>query len=587
MKMKKTIVFSILLCWNFIAFSQVYSSYKNLDQEKIYVHQNSNLLFVGEYLYYKIYCLNATNNKPSNNSRIAYIELIGKNNLTVFKQKVQLENGLGQGDFFLQTAIPTGNYKLIVYTQWMRNNNTLQYYESELNIINPYLSNQGAAVAIAGATNTSNEKSSDNNRNLDKYNNARKFQRLTLSSDKEVYSKREKVSLKLLNTKDKMGFGSFSVSVRKIDEINEIQRYSARDFMDDYSNQRISKKNIKDEFLPEIKGELISGRLINKESQLPVSNVNITLSIPGELFLFKIVRTDNNGFFHVFLHKEFDGDTALIQIDDEDSDSFDLTIYKPDPIDLKDIAFNSFKIAPSIKNTIVERSIQNQIENSYYSVKPDSIYSLYNKPPFYSNERSTVYNLAEYSKFPTLREVFIEIVDLVYKKRIDNKINFYIKHREDYSNIGGLPLVIMDGILVLDYEALLDYEAKKVLRVVVSKDKVYYGATTYNGVIAIETINNNFKDDIDPEGVTFVKLEKTAAKKKYYQQKYIENTAYETSRIPDYRNQLLWFPEIDLDSGNFGTSFFTSDIEGDYEICLEGFTNYGEAISLIKRITVK
>jgi hypothetical protein len=585
--MKKIIVFSILLCWNHVAFSQVYSSYKNLDQEKIYVHQNTNLLFVGEYLYYKVYCINATNNKPSNNSKIAYIELIGENNLRVFKQKVQLENGLGQGDFFLQTSIPTGNYKLIVYTQWMRNNNILQFYEGEINIINPYLSNQGEAVTKSISNNSSSLKVTDANKNLDTHNKTKKYQRLILNSDKEEYHKREKVSLKLLNSKDKLGFGNFSVSVRKIDGINITPNYTASDFIDEYSNQEISKRTDKDEFLPEIKGELISGRLINKETQLPANNVNVTLSIPGETFLFKIVRTDKDGFFHVFLHEEFDGDQALIQIVGEDTDIFDLTINNPGPIDLNELKFNSFKIDSSFKDIIVERSIQNQIENSYYSVKPDSIYTPYKKEPFYSNKYSTVYNLDEYSKFPTIREVFIEIVDLVYKKRIDNKTVFYIKHREDYSNLEGLPLVIMDGILVQDYEALLNYEAKKVKRVVVLKNKVYYGATTYNGVIAIETLKNTFKDDINQEGVTYVKLNKPIVKKKYYKQQYFENTVNEASRIPDYRNQLLWLPEINLESGNYNISFFTSDIAGDYEICLEGFTNYGEAISLIKKITVK
>ncbi len=49
----------------------------------------------------------------------------------------------------------------------------------------------------------------------------------------------------------------------------------------------------------------------------------------------------------------------------------------------------------------------------------------------------------------------------------------------------------------------------------------------------------------------------------------------------------VWLPEVDLDSESFDISFFTSEIAGEYEICLEGFTNFGEAISLIKKITVK
>ena len=39
--------------------------FNNIHQEKIFVHFNSTFLLTGETFYYKLYCLNSTNNKLS------------------------------------------------------------------------------------------------------------------------------------------------------------------------------------------------------------------------------------------------------------------------------------------------------------------------------------------------------------------------------------------------------------------------------------------------------------------------------------------------------------------------------------------
>ena len=59
------------------------------------------------------------------------------------------------------------------------------------------------------------------------------------------------------------------------------------------------------------------------------------------------------------------------------------------------------------------------------------------------------------------------------------------------------------------------------------------------------------------------------------------------SHIPDYRYQLLWKPDLNLNEGEMSIEFFTSDITGDFEISLEGYTNNGIPVSLRKFITVE
>src|SRR5690606_37366922 len=93
--------------------------FNNIPQETVFVHFNASFLFAGEYLYYKVYCMDKSTRNLSGISKIAYVELLGEGGTRVFAQKIRLEKGEGEGDFFIPVTVPSGNYKLVAYTQWM------------------------------------------------------------------------------------------------------------------------------------------------------------------------------------------------------------------------------------------------------------------------------------------------------------------------------------------------------------------------------------------------------------------------------------------------------------------------------------
>ncbi|MFT5761999.1 MAG: hypothetical protein ACI8WA_001123, partial [Polaribacter sp.] len=59
------------------------------------------------------------------------------------------------------------------------------------------------------------------------------------------------------------------------------------------------------------------------------------------------------------------------------------------------------------------------------------------------------------------------------------------------------------------------------------------------------------------------------------------------TRIPDFRNQLLWMPKIQIDEKKLNINFFTSDNSGKFEISIEGFTEKGVPISIRRYFIVK
>ena len=54
-------------------------------QEQVYVHVNSSFVFVGEYLYYTIYCLKDNTGELSDVSKIAYLKLVNQDREVVLK----------------------------------------------------------------------------------------------------------------------------------------------------------------------------------------------------------------------------------------------------------------------------------------------------------------------------------------------------------------------------------------------------------------------------------------------------------------------------------------------------------------------
>lgn len=104
--------------------------------EKIYAHLDRNLYLTGETVWFKVYNVDGTLHKPMNLSRVAYAEILDGAGTPVLQAKIELENSIGHGSFFLPASLNTGNYKFRIYTNWMKNFPPQFYYTQVIGIIN-------------------------------------------------------------------------------------------------------------------------------------------------------------------------------------------------------------------------------------------------------------------------------------------------------------------------------------------------------------------------------------------------------------------------------------------------------------------
>ncbi|MFC6096963.1 hypothetical protein ACFPVY_09935 [Flavobacterium qiangtangense] len=543
--------------------------------ESLFLHLNASTFVSGETLFYKIYSLNQVDNTISQISKVAYVELIDSKKNSIVKHKLFLKEGLAKSDLFVPITLKTGTYKLIAYTTWMLNKKESDVFQQEIFIINPFeeLSENNIAKENENYVATKvNGNSLPTNSTSE----------LKVNLNKKTFNQREEAIINFTSSKNLSG--NYSVSVRKTDSLPSPFMFSAFDFKNNSNKSSVSLDS-KKIILPEMRGELISGKIEAEDKNLQVQNIAVALSIPGKSFVFKIVRTNKQGEFFFIIDQNYQNQEYVIQVIGEKNIQYSVSINKKETVDLSKLSVaNNFKINSKIKNTLKERSISSQIENAYFSKKTDSVTAVNQK--YFYDPSSKSYRLDDYTRFATLRQSITEVVKEMSYSRSGGKYIFHLKDFTAQTQVQEPVLTLVDGILVQDVSDIIDYDAKNIEKINIVPKGYIYGGTVTSGFVSIFTKDGSFNTDALSTKFFNFNFDAVPQKEKiYFEQIYDAQT--KSSRIPDFRQQLLWLPELKLTEKNTKISLFTSDIPGNYEISVEGFSEKGEPISLKETFIVE
>ncbi len=560
--MIKKIIFILTLITFLEGVSQYNSALlsKNFDklpEEKIHLHFNNNLLLTGETLYYKVYCL-LTENSFSKYSKVAYVELINSKNKKVIKHKINLINGTGYGDFFIDTKLESGSYKLVSYTQWMKNKQS--FFEKNITIINPF----------SKKIKSNNDSITPINQSKLTVNLPKKSNYILSSPIKKRYTTREKVSLSVFNDSTKY-HGTYSISVKKKNNTNLNLEVTASN--SDFSTN-IKKEKI---YLPELRGSLIQGKVTSK-SLKNTSDIKLALSIKNSNFLTQTATTNDAGEFY-FNIPNLTKDKVYIQILDKQETDFEITLIENNGLEKEFNNFQKFTLNKNLIEIIKNRSTYLQVENAYYTVKEDSII---NSPlkNMLLNQKVRVYKLDDYKRFKSMKETFIEIIDVARIFNRQGKSKIKVIDEKASQTLSYLPsLLIVDGHILYDHTPFIDFDTRNINTISIIKNKYFYGNAIYQGVVLIET----FKKDYFPtsKDIKEFNVMQIQPQKKYFFQKHDQIN----KRIPDFRTQLYWNPNLNTTKKEI--TFYTSDVTGDFEIDIHGFSKKGELIKITKTFSVK
>lgn len=534
--------------------------------ESLYISTNANSYLTGESLFYKIFCINKSTNEASKYSKIAYLQLIDKNKKTVLTQKLFLENGAAGSDFFIPTTLESGNYKVIGFTKWMLNKKPAEYCSIDIYILNPY--KDKPLLMVSQKETVGSEIVTHNNIVFDLKN--------------KTYKNRELAELKINTNSDEFAKGNYMLSIRKADGFLSQTKTTFEKLTASRTSGNPPTAIKNSNFLfPELRGEIISGKI--RSASADVNNKKVALSIVGKNYNLELTKTDSEGNFIFNLEKPNPGSNIVVQILEENKQDYTIEMDKLKEIDFSDLTFPTPEFNSEFKQNISERLIASQIENAYYNIKKDSILTSVDTIPFYNN-LSKEFKLDAFTRFPTMEETITEVVNGVYFTK--DKNNYAIRvYDYDPNYESPLPaLIIVDGLIIEDLHELFQYSPKNIHKVNVVKGIYYYGAKSFNGIVAFTTKKGDYETKLKGNFIVRPELLRPQSKKNYFAPDY---TNHKNERIPDYRHQLLWIPQIDLSNANSKIQFYTSDVSGKFEIILEGFSANGKPVFIKEIIDVK
>jgi len=107
--------------------------------ERIYLQTDKQFYLAGELLRLKLYTTDAEGRLLSL-SKIGYVELL-HDSIPEVQAKIDIRDGTGAGWMELPAMLPTGYYRMIAYTRFMRNEGTHVFFEKLIAIVNPFSQN--------------------------------------------------------------------------------------------------------------------------------------------------------------------------------------------------------------------------------------------------------------------------------------------------------------------------------------------------------------------------------------------------------------------------------------------------------------
>lgn len=103
-------------------------------QEKVYIHTDNSMYFIGDTLWYKAYVMRSDNLRPTSLSKMLYVELLTPDGYLVERQRLAIDKTGGAcGQFVFQDSLYSGFYEIRAYTRWQLNFNVTEreYFKSD------------------------------------------------------------------------------------------------------------------------------------------------------------------------------------------------------------------------------------------------------------------------------------------------------------------------------------------------------------------------------------------------------------------------------------------------------------------------
>lgn len=431
---------------------------------------------------------------------------------------------------------------------------------------------------------------------------------ITANTDAGMYGKRAKVDLNI-STKDVAA--DLSVSVYKLDSLQKNDamhiagylwlkadlkgRIESPDYYIDNNNDEANQaldnllltqgwtqfdwanilagKRPRFKFMPEYSGHIVTGTLVNSQTNQPARDIFTYLTVAGPQNQLYVTKSDSAGRL-LFNTRDFYGPREIIMQNKWQQDSiYHINITSPFSDQNISEGLPAFTLNPEIRNDIVRRSLDMQVQNIFFAKQIKQFNESAADSSMFYGKPDYTYLLDDYTRFTNTEEVVHEYVRLVVITHDRGKRSFDIIH--DKSTMLHQPLVILDNKPIFDIDKAYDLDPLKIKRLDVVTSNYVYGPAVFNGILHFTSYyGSSATTELDPRAMVF-DYDGLQLDRKFYSPVY-DSDQQRSSTIPDFRNVLYWNPNAGTDQkGERKLSFYTGDKPGRYVGVIEGISPNG------------
>lgn len=495
--------------------------------ERTYVCTDRHSYVAGEDVFCSVFCFDGGSGSLSDFSSVAYVELISPEGSAV-RVKMALQDGRGAGRLRLPSTLPTGNYRLIAYTALNRNEEDMDYFRGSrvISVYNTLSASRQDSVVPDGDAATA-----------------------AVEGKGRPYGAAAPAGLELEQRGDSLFLRNsgtecldFCLSLSISDALPDPEGPGLADFLKARSGDRATLRTDAELSIPEYEGEIVSIRV-----PAMYSGVTAVLSGPGLRNDIYSSTVDSTGLVSFYTGNIYGDRDLVFELNSRDvNDDFSLEVLSPfaSP-ELDRDGVPELHLNGSVAEDLKRRSVAMQISRHFgideymdsLQLRPDLLFK---------GGTMTVYEMDDYTRFPTMRETIVEYVREVHIRRQDGEPVLKLvpgKSFESYSSmLGGNALVLVDGVPVSEHGRVLDLNPALLRRICIYPYDVSTGSCIYSGVVNFISFRGDMAGlqfpgrvrILDFHGVTFP---------------VTVGAAEEDSLSPDYRYTRIWQPLLHLEAG--------------------------------------
>lgn len=533
--MKKCIFLTGLLlfcCWAALA------------TERVYVSTDRTAYLVGDRVWCSLFCVDE-NGRLSQQSAMAYVELVSADGVAV-RHKIALLGGRGSGEFPLPVHMATGNYRLMAYT-------TLE----------------GAEAALCGSRILSIYQTSSLSRVKEGV--------VTVQAAGLCFPADTSAGLELrVNSMVRQGkpftltltgtTADVSVSVYHEDELFQAPLTSINAFLAAFpipAEQAAGQVEYEGEVIRAVTRGAAAGSLALLSSS----------GAPEDTYVSKVQDDGSISFVTGNIFGDREMVCEVVDINADIRIQLKDNYLHPSPGNLPVLALNEEMRHPLIRR---KEALQHQPQaDSLMQFLPRREDQLLSTVTW---ERC---HLDDYTRFPSIREIIVEILPTVRMRHKNKKYYLEVAVSDGIENhriFKDKILTMMDGVVISDLNMLLDFDAMLLEDVYVCREPIVSGKVLFNGVVNFVTKNNYVTALHFPEQVCVVDFQGVR-----YPVAYLGGVP---AGGTDRRELLYWHPALSIQE-NRQVPLTAPACSGRFRVVAEGLSSDGKPVRAVTSFEVR